>query len=105
MIYWDAKDYIMTAGVGEMTGDNADLKDMGLVAQHSYGIVRVKKVETNDGQVITLCKVRNPWGRGEWNGDWSDSSPLWDDNEHIKEECEHTEANDGFFWMDFNTLK
>ena len=24
-----------------------------------------------------LVKLRNPWGKGEWKGDWGDDSWLW----------------------------
>lgn len=23
--------------------------------------------------------MRNPWSHGEWKGDWSDASTLWED--------------------------
>jgi len=26
---------------------------------------------------VRLCVMRNPWGQGEWKGEWSDNSPLW----------------------------
>ena len=29
------------------------------------------------GQGIVILKLRNPWGKLEWKGDWSDSSSLW----------------------------
>lgn len=27
--------------------------------------------------VEKLVKLRNPWGKGEWKGDWSDESYKW----------------------------
>jgi calpain-15 len=30
-----------------------------------------------------LLNLRNPWGNFEWDGNWSDSSPLW--TEEIKQ--------------------
>ena len=26
---------------------------------------------------VKLICLRNPWGFGEWNGDWADDSELW----------------------------
>lgn len=28
-------------------------------------------------QQITLMKMRNPWGKGTWKGDWSFDSNMW----------------------------
>lgn len=27
--------------------------------------------------MVTLIKLRNPWGKLEWKGEWSSDSPLW----------------------------
>lgn len=46
-------------------------------------------------------KIRNPWGRGEWTGDWSDDSELWTTRIRNILNFDVIE-NDGIFWMDFN---
>lgn len=46
----------------------------------------------------SLVKLRNPWGQGEWNGDWSDKSEIWTDS--IKQEVGFSDENDGMFFMD-----
>ena len=58
-------------------------------------IVDVRKVSTGD----RLIKIRNPWGKGEWNGDWSDKSKKW--TPALKKEVGFTDAaEDGIFWME-----
>lgn len=49
----------------------------GLVTGHAYSIISGLEVTLDDGSSVKLLKVRNPWGTGEWTGDWSDSSRLW----------------------------
>jgi len=45
-----------------------------------------------------LIRLRNPWGKMEWNGDWSDNSPLW--TESTKAQVGgFASADDGEFYM------
>lgn len=56
------------------------------------------KVVEVDG--IKLVQLRNPWGRGEWTGDWSDDSDLWTTRMRNVLNWNLIE-DDGIFWMEF----
>ena len=47
----------------------------GIISGHAYTLASVYNLSS--GQ--TLLKLRNPWGSGEWQGDWGDKSSLWTD--------------------------
>eukprot|EP00752_Nemacystus_decipiens_P008666 g7736.t2 len=49
------------------------------------------------GQPLRLVRVRNPWGKREWTGDWSQESDKWSDS--VRAELGWSEKNDGTFWM------
>ncbi|XP_061828254.1 calpain-5-like [Nerophis lumbriciformis] len=84
----------------------------GLVKGHAYAVTDVREVSLGRGMMssssskgvkITLIRVRNPWGKGEWNGPWSDGSPEW--KQVSKSEWEKlgvTVQDDGEFWMTFD---
>jgi len=91
----DANDYLMCAGSHH--GSDSDTDASGVVQGHAYTLLCVK--ENVCGSGINLLQLRNPWGKGEWTGDWSDESDLWDAHPDIKEECGHEIAVDGLFWM------
>ena len=55
-------------------GDKANNAD-GLPYSHAYTVLGVNKLTT--GQ--RLVRLRNPWAKDAFTGDWSDSSPLWTD--------------------------
>jgi calpain, invertebrate len=48
----------------------------GLLSGHAYGILDVFEIENLEKptKVSRLLRIRNPWGKGEWNGRWSDHS-------------------------------
>jgi len=53
------------------------MEDAGIVDAHAYTLIGVKEITKDDGKKEKLLKVRNPWGKKEWNGAWSDKSSLW----------------------------
>lgn len=60
------------------TMDNVSQDETGLVTGHAYSILSAHTVHAQ-GRQWRLLKMRNPWGFGEWTGNWSDFSPLWTD--------------------------
>lgn len=66
----------------------------GLHNGHAYSILQAIQKDN-----FRLVQIRNPWGSGEWTGDWSDKSDLWQKHPNVKKACKHTDADDGAFWM------
>jgi calpain len=55
---------------------------------------------------IELLRLRNPWGRSEWNGAYSDQSSEWRSiPESTKKEMGLEVKEDGEFWMTFADFK
>lgn len=78
----------------------------GLVGGHAYSLLAGREVTGADGTPLRLVKVRNPWGTGEWTGDWSDTSSLW--TAAIKSKLAIKSLSfkdDGAFWMDWEDFK
>ncbi|KAL2866655.1 calpain-like protein [Aspergillus lucknowensis] len=69
----------------------------GISENHSYSIMDAKEI---DG--VRLLKLRNPWGKKEWSGPWSDGSEQW--TPQWMEKLNHKFGNDGFFWISYDDL-
>ncbi|RDW93338.1 calpain-like protein [Aspergillus mulundensis] len=69
----------------------------GIAEGHSYSIMDVKEI---DG--VRLVKLRNPWGKKEWSGAWSDGSEQW--TPEWMQKLNHKFGNDGFFWISYEDL-
>uniref|UniRef100_A0A8C8S4X7 Calpain catalytic domain-containing protein n=1 Tax=Pelusios castaneus TaxID=367368 RepID=A0A8C8S4X7_9SAUR len=68
----------------------------GLVKGHAYSVTSVLD---HRGKKLKLLRLRNPWGQVEWNGRWSDYSPLWTElGPQIRERLQ-VRKEDGEFWM------
>ncbi|XP_039993790.1 calpain-1 catalytic subunit-like [Xiphias gladius] len=79
------------------TSDNTILPN-GLVQGHAYTVTGVKQM-MSQGQPVNLVRLWNPWGKKEWNGDWSDQSPLWQTVSPQDREWCLSVGDDGEFWM------
>ncbi|XP_035883696.1 calpain-14 isoform X2 [Phyllostomus discolor] len=76
----------------------------GLVDGHAYTVIRIWKVTCNH-EPEYLVKLRNPWGKVEWKGDWSDSSSTWDLLSPKEKIVLWRKDNDGEFWMTLKDFK
>jgi len=91
----DDKSFIMTAsGNGPIPVDT--YKSFGLQKSHAYSLIGCREVNYK-GQNVRLVQLRNPWGKDEWKGDWSDSWKGW--TPELKKQVELVEKNDGTFYM------
>jgi len=68
----------------------------GLIGNHSYSVLRA--VPCNGKRFVV---VRNPWGKSEWTGRWSDGSKEWSQEwlEYLSE-LGHQFGDDGQFVME-----
>ena len=90
----------MSSAGGEMEADTGS----GILQNHAYSILYVKEVGG-----LKFLKIRNPWGRGEWRGDWADSgtgASKWEDHPEVENVLQTDpkaefgrDKNDGTFWM------
>ena len=93
-----------TQGKGEVTDKQ------GLVSGHMYSVLDVCTV--NNGQE-KLIRLRNPWGKSEWTGAYSENDTAtkgWkaDDNGYFlglfsnENRKSNNGKDDGIFWMPFD---
>ncbi|KAK2490635.1 hypothetical protein MC885_019319 [Smutsia gigantea] len=77
----------------------------GLIKGHAYTVTGTDQVNFRS-QKMGLIRVRNPWGQGEWNGPWSDSSSEWCSVGPAEQKrlC-HRALDDGEFWMAYKDFK
>ena len=76
------------------------MKKVGLVDAHAYTLIGAKTITLDNGQEERLLQIRNPWGKKEWSGDWSDKSDKW--TAHTKSQVNYVDEDDGTFWISFS---
>ncbi|QGI82335.1 hypothetical protein CEK26_009034 [Fusarium fujikuroi] len=69
----------------------------GIVELHAYSIQKAVEI---DGK--RLLKLKNPWGKGEWTGPWSDGSKEW--TAEWLQKLDHRFGDDGDFWISYEDL-
>ena len=112
--------------MGCATQGDPSHREVGLVGNHAYSVMEVRelhgasvgrqtkltsfvakeRVEDVDaaagggGPPLRLLRIRNPWGRKEWSGEWGAGSEVW--TSKLGAELGHTRVDDGTFWMSWH---
>ncbi len=86
----DQKHYIMNTGT-KGSGEEKDAS--GIITGHAYTLVGAYKLDNGD----RIFKLRNPWGSGEWTGDYSDKCGKW--TPALKQKVGWSSEDDGIFFI------
>jgi hypothetical protein len=119
-----SKKWIITASAGETEASRELLGEVGLIPLHTYIVYdifdlsqfdeianfplnmnnskNISSTNLSNSNYDNILKIRNPWGKNEWIGDWSDYSNLW--REDIKQKLNYSKSEHSFY-MNFKDFK
>ena len=96
MVSYHKEGAMLGAGSNSHEDGDSAASPLGIVQGHAFSILRLV-----DADGHKLMQIRNPWGRGEWTGDWSDDSEKW--TTRLRNLVDwHETKDDGIFWIDLN---
>ncbi|XP_037551407.1 calpain-A [Nematolebias whitei] len=94
---------LMSCGTRSREKTDDKVLPNGLVPGHAYTVTGLKQI-MSQGKLVNLVRLWNPWGKTEWNGDWSDRSSLWQTVSPSDREKFRSLSDDGEFWMTIEDL-
>lgn len=111
----DASNHIMAAWTGKdpevATGRGASgevIASDGIVKGHAYSLISAKEVTRDDGQIVRVVQLRNPWGANpaaEYKGELADDWAEWSKYPNMKRELLGEGGKlDGMFWMTYDNF-
>ena len=82
-----------------ITKKDDDIENFGLVSCHSCSIIKTCE-KIIKGKKIKLIQIRNPWGKKEWNGKYSNY--YLEKNPDIMKYFNNEKRDTGIFWIEYN---
>ena len=57
-------------------GSDTQKSKKGIVKGHAYTVLNATEIKFGN-KLVKIVKIRNPWGKAEFNGLWSDFDNNW----------------------------
>ena len=107
--------WIVLACAGDTDASQNLLKELDLKPDFHYEILEVFKLGIEDlaklnyiqmnnlENVQIILKIRNIWGKIEWEGEWSNSYKFWDDD--LKKKLKYDPKDEQAFYMNLRDFK
>lgn len=94
-------EYSMVAS--SMPGSDTNKSVSGVVQGHAYTVLNATYLQVG-GRQERIVQLRNPWGKGEFKGKWSDGDSNWN---HVEESEKkrvgyNPDVDDGIFFMPYD---
>ena len=86
-------------------GSDSHKSQSGVVQGHAYTLLNAIVLNHNKKQ-FRLIQLRNPWGKCEYTGQWSDSDPNWNSVSPAQKKRIgfKLDKDDGIFFMPFDAF-
>ncbi len=86
-------------------GSDTNKSQSGVVQGHAYTLLNALVLH-HKSQEIRLVQLRNPWGKGEYTGKWSDFDPVWKEVSPAQKQRIgfKDDKSDGIFFIPFDTF-
>lgn len=105
MAAWTCKDPEQATGKG---ASGEIIASDGIVKGHAYSLISAKEVRRDDGELVRVVQLRNPWGANpaaEYKGELADDWSEWKNYPNMKKELLGEGGKlDGMFWMTFENF-
>ena len=100
LLWASKKEYAMVASSNP--GSDSQKSVSGVVQGHAYTFLNAIHLN-NDDHFERIVQLRNPWGKVEFKGKWSDGDYAWTNvAEYLKKEIGYEDnQEDGIFFMSF----
>lgn len=97
------KQYSMVASSNPGSDTNKSVS--GVVQGHAYTVLNAVNLNVQ-GNIVRLIQLRNPWGKGEFTGKWSDSDQNWNyvSPQEKKRVGFNPVKDDGIFFMPYDNF-
>ncbi|XP_050958245.1 calpain-2 catalytic subunit-like [Labeo rohita] len=92
---------LMGCSISSSSQETETKTSLKLVKGHVYSVTGAEEVHSY-GRLVQLVRIRNPWGRVEWIGPWSDNSNEWNSVQPEEKAKLFYSGEDGEFWMAYS---
>ncbi|XP_056614430.1 calpain-2 catalytic subunit-like isoform X2 [Triplophysa dalaica] len=92
---------LLGCGINASESETEAETSLKLVKGHAYSVTGAEEVQYF-GRPVQLVRMRNPWGKVEWTGAWSDKSNEWNYVRPEQKAKLNYSAEDGEFWMAYS---
>eukprot|EP00434_Breviolum_minutum_P003345 symbB.v1.2.002942.t2/scaffold163.1/size290254/4 len=82
--------HMVTCMISKTSDTVEEATKKGLYKSHFYSLLQAREEHLDDGNLVNLVMLRNPWGSKEWQGEWCDASDRWTLNPQLKKRL-HTD--------------